>query len=171
MHHIITDTTNKDWANPYVQKFIHVYPEITNWISESWQAGKYINDILEAQLTPMWADWVDLLEKHFYVREVAQIQDCRFVLPLCFVVYEEQDYVEANVLSQTEVSIHYASSCISTHQIQSRQLTLYNPVIVCILCLHLEYNYQDLVFQRINMEFEGEKCVLIHQILVEQGFS
>ncbi|KAF8525879.1 hypothetical protein BU17DRAFT_74293 [Hysterangium stoloniferum] len=67
-----------DWANPY----------ITEVISESWQAGKYVNEVKPEQLTPMWADWKGSLSKHFYVNKIAQLRDGQFVIPLCWVIFK-----------------------------------------------------------------------------------
>jgi hypothetical protein len=33
-----------------------VYPEVTSTITESWQAGKWLDEVALDELTPMWAD-------------------------------------------------------------------------------------------------------------------
>jgi len=60
---------------------------------------KEVND----QLTPMWADWKYAPHKHFYINEVAQLKDGKFVLPLRWIIFEWKEHVEVLVLSQNEV--------------------------------------------------------------------
>jgi hypothetical protein len=90
-----------------------VYPEITNKVSESWQAEKYTKEIPDDQLTPMWADWKKAPHKHFYVHEIAQLKDDNFVLPLRWIVYEKTEHFEFNMLSKNEVSLVLCNQFIS----------------------------------------------------------
>ena len=48
---------------------MHLYPEVTPSISELWQMGKWRNEVPLEELTPMWADWENAPEHHFYVDE------------------------------------------------------------------------------------------------------
>ena len=85
-----------------MREFIQIYPEITEKISESWQAEKFTKEVND-QLTPMWADWKYAPHKHFYINEVAQLKDGKFVLPLRWIIFERKEHVEVLVLSQNEV--------------------------------------------------------------------
>lgn len=53
----------------------------------------------------MWANWENSPEKHFYVCEVAQLTDGRFVLPLRFVIFEKTENVEAKLLTRAKVRV------------------------------------------------------------------
>ena len=82
---------NQDYANPNVRKFIHLYPEVTSKISESWQAEKILNETNSRLLAPMWARG----GQHFYIRELAQLRDGRLVFILRFFMYHGVDSAEA----------------------------------------------------------------------------
>lgn len=79
-----------------VRNLIHIYPEITSKISESWQAGKWVDEVDYDELTLMWLHFGRPAEhhRHFYIKELAQLQDGQFIIPLRFVVYQSQDHVE-----------------------------------------------------------------------------
>lgn len=57
----------QDWANLCVCPFIQIYPEITTAISQSWQAGKWTDELDLDDLSPMWADWKNSPHHHFYI--------------------------------------------------------------------------------------------------------
>ncbi|KAJ7778812.1 hypothetical protein DFH07DRAFT_865489 [Mycena maculata] len=79
-----------DWANPLVRPFIHVYPEVSGPISEFWKAGKWVSEIDFDDLSPMWADWKNKpnSHRHFYIKELAQLHDGTYVIPLRWVTVE-----------------------------------------------------------------------------------
>lgn len=89
----------QDWANPLVREYITVYPEVTSTISESWQAGKWFGEVGLDELTPMWADWQRSPDRHFYVNEVAGTKDGRYVVPRRWIVYDGEEYAEAQLVS------------------------------------------------------------------------
>jgi hypothetical protein len=72
-----------------------VYPEVTSTITESWQAGKWLNEVALDELTPMWADWQCFPDKHFYVNEVARTKDGRYLVPRRWVTYNGEEYADA----------------------------------------------------------------------------
>ncbi|KAJ7444523.1 hypothetical protein B0H11DRAFT_1746826 [Mycena galericulata] len=76
-----------DWANPLVRPFIHVYPEVSGPVSEFWKAGKWTSEIDIDDLCPMWADWQNKSNshRHFFIKELAQLHDGTFVVPLRWV--------------------------------------------------------------------------------------
>ncbi|KAJ7104568.1 hypothetical protein C8R43DRAFT_1092216 [Mycena crocata] len=79
-----------DWANPLVRPFIHVYPEVSGPVSEFWQAGKWVSEIDVDELSPMWADWKNKANshRHFYIKELAQMHDGTYVVPLRWVTVD-----------------------------------------------------------------------------------
>ncbi|KAI0317830.1 hypothetical protein OF83DRAFT_1171639 [Amylostereum chailletii] len=70
----------EDLANPLVAPEIVRYPEVCSdgKVSESWQAKKWIEDVGLDELTPM----VIHRNQHFYVNELAQLEDGGYVLPI-----------------------------------------------------------------------------------------
>ncbi|KAJ7495118.1 hypothetical protein FB451DRAFT_1335854 [Mycena latifolia] len=94
------DLIRLDFANPLVRKFLHVYPEISPTVSEFWQAAKYVEEIEDEELSPMWADWEVSPYRHFYVRELAQRTNQDFVIPVKWVVYKHKVHAEAYAVSQ-----------------------------------------------------------------------
>ncbi|KAJ7115666.1 hypothetical protein C8R44DRAFT_880092 [Mycena epipterygia] len=89
--------TPNDWGNPLVRPFIHLYPDVSGPISESWQAGKWTGEVDLDELSPMWADWKSSTShRHYYIKELAQLTDGSFVIPLRWVTANE--IVHADVL-------------------------------------------------------------------------
>ncbi|EPQ52923.1 hypothetical protein GLOTRDRAFT_46299 [Gloeophyllum trabeum ATCC 11539] len=70
-----------DWANPLVREHMNLYPEISPKVSEAWQAGKWAEETDLDLLTPMWADRKKAPHRHYYVKEIARLQDGRLVIP------------------------------------------------------------------------------------------
>ncbi|KAJ7862286.1 hypothetical protein B0H14DRAFT_3134319, partial [Mycena olivaceomarginata] len=69
------DLLRLDFSNPLVREHLHFYPEITTTVSESWQAEKYVKEIEDDDLSPMWANWDGASHRHFYIKELAQSKD------------------------------------------------------------------------------------------------
>lgn len=65
---------------------MQVYPEITSSISESWQTGKWRDEVPLEELSPMWADWENSPDRHFYVGEVARTKAGKYLLPRRWVI-------------------------------------------------------------------------------------
>ncbi|KAJ6626090.1 hypothetical protein B0H10DRAFT_2174002 [Mycena sp. CBHHK59/15] len=100
-----------DWANPLVREFIQVYPEITDRISELNHADKWTKEVDLDDLSPMWADWSKSAHKHFYIKELAQLQNGKFVIPMRWVIFKKEEYAEVyNV-------VHYPEVCTSIVEI------------------------------------------------------
>ncbi|KAF9779424.1 hypothetical protein BJ322DRAFT_1167239 [Thelephora terrestris] len=85
-----------DWANPHVRNSMCLYPEVTSSISESWQAGKWRDEVPLDELSPMWADWESSPERHFYVNEVACTKAGKYILPKRWIVVNKKEYAECN---------------------------------------------------------------------------
>lgn len=73
----------QDFANPLVREFLEVYPDLSRKHgSEFWQAGKWIDESDLDDLSPMWANWEAASHRHFYIKELAQLKDGQFVIPM-----------------------------------------------------------------------------------------
>ncbi|KAJ6579022.1 hypothetical protein B0H10DRAFT_2443543 [Mycena sp. CBHHK59/15] len=96
----------QDWANPLVREFIQVYPEITDRISELNHADKWTKEVDLDDLSPMWADWSKSAHKHFYIKELAQLQNGKFGIPMRWVIFNKEEYAEVyNVVHYPSVPI------------------------------------------------------------------
>ncbi|KAJ7440424.1 hypothetical protein FB451DRAFT_1443354 [Mycena latifolia] len=125
------DLIRLDFANPLVRKFLHVYPEITPTVSEFWQAAKYVEEIEDEELSPMWADWEVSPYRHFYVRELAQRTNQDFVIPVKWVVYKHKVHAEAYAVSQESSGI----------------FTIEDHALIRVPASDLRYNFLDLQAQ------------------------
>jgi hypothetical protein len=75
-------TLASDMANPLVAPHLHFYPEeIDGPISETFQAEQWI-EYSPSQLTPMYSRG----QKQFWIEEVAQLVDGRYVIPHTWIV-------------------------------------------------------------------------------------
>ncbi|KZT28379.1 hypothetical protein NEOLEDRAFT_1161183 [Neolentinus lepideus HHB14362 ss-1] len=84
-----------DWANPLVREHMNIYPEITNKVSEPWQAGKWAKDTDLDLLSPMWADPIKAPHQHFYIKEIARLCSGQYIIPMRWVKFNKQLYAEA----------------------------------------------------------------------------
>ncbi|KAI9445690.1 hypothetical protein BJY52DRAFT_1372194 [Lactarius psammicola] len=76
-----------DFSNPLVCPHITLYPEVGGGpISEFWDAQKWsgiTSDEYDDQV--IWADFQNASFRHFYVRELAQLSDGSFMIPIRWV--------------------------------------------------------------------------------------
>ncbi len=82
------------------------YPEQTNNVSEFWQAGRLLDGTDIDQLQPMWADTKNSPNRHYYVKELAQLKSGEFVIPVVW--YTKGGTIHADVLRvcwNTNVSV------------------------------------------------------------------
>jgi hypothetical protein len=84
----------QDWANPYVRPYLHIYPEVEGPVTELWQAGKWVNDIDIDQQSPMWLDLEKDRSRHFYVKELARLNDGSYVIPMKWVTVKGVVHME-----------------------------------------------------------------------------
>ncbi|EIN05335.1 hypothetical protein PUNSTDRAFT_36762, partial [Punctularia strigosozonata HHB-11173 SS5] len=118
-----------DWANPRVRPFIHPYVDITGPVSEAWQAGKALKHIDDTLLSPMWADWKLAGHRHFYIQELAQLDDGRYVIPKRWVTKSNAEYAE---VYQAQI-------------MEDGRFGLYDPDTQLVRCQRLKANYPDLI--------------------------
>ncbi|KAI0682331.1 hypothetical protein BC835DRAFT_1536589 [Cytidiella melzeri] len=74
-------TFHLDWANPLVRPHIRPYVEVSSTISEFYQAERLMNTDVDL-LQLMWANFKRAPGQHFYIKELACLQDGRFVIPM-----------------------------------------------------------------------------------------
>ncbi|KAJ7898975.1 hypothetical protein B0H13DRAFT_1622990, partial [Mycena leptocephala] len=96
------DLLRLDFSNPLVREHLHFYPEITT-ISESWQAEKWVKEVENDDLSPMWANWEGALHRHFYVKELAQCQNGKYLVPLKWIVFQKQVHCDAYLVTRETV--------------------------------------------------------------------
>lgn len=75
---------------------MRLYPEVTTSISESWQTGKWCDEVPLEDLSPMWADWKTAPDRHFYVDEVACTKAGEYVFPKRWVVVNGEECAEGH---------------------------------------------------------------------------
>ena len=75
---------------------MQVYPEVTSSISESWQTGKWCDEVPLEELSPMWADWEHSPGRHFYVNEVARTRTGQYIVPKWWIVVNKKECAEGH---------------------------------------------------------------------------
>ncbi|KAJ7362677.1 hypothetical protein DFH08DRAFT_910804 [Mycena albidolilacea] len=120
-----------DWANPLVRKFIQVYPEVTDKISELNHADKWLKEVDFDDLSPMWADWKSTAHKHFYIKELAQLKNSDFVIPMRWIIFNKEEYAEMD------------------------RFVIHDDNLVRVQAMDLKYNYLDLKEARVSFNFPG----------------
>ncbi|KAI0311552.1 hypothetical protein OF83DRAFT_1166297 [Amylostereum chailletii] len=94
-----------DWANPLVREHINLYPEVaTPSLSESWQAQKCAVEANDDRIAPMWADWQHAPHRHFFVKELAQLKDGQYVIPLQWVLVRGVESAQVKIVQHCEGS-------------------------------------------------------------------
>ncbi|XP_006456915.1 hypothetical protein AGABI2DRAFT_47559, partial [Agaricus bisporus var. bisporus H97] len=117
-----------DWTNPLVAPHLRVYPSIPKdgIISETWHASKWRRDMDRRFLSPMYANG----DQHFYVDELAKLKDGRFVVPIRWLMNEEDHSVYADMWV-----IHIGGDLLAT---------IDDANTVLIPASNLEFNMLDL---------------------------
>ncbi|KAF8899970.1 hypothetical protein CPB85DRAFT_1228946, partial [Mucidula mucida] len=105
-----------DWANPAICKFLRVYPKIPEdgVIREVWHAAKWRCTMSLDLLSPMF----DAGGRHFYVNEVAELQDGRKVIPLRWVTFKGNVYADAMLVETRPQVCHLLRGTISVRSNQ-----------------------------------------------------
>ncbi len=106
---------------------MHVYPEVSGPISETWMAGKWLNEVPLDELTPMWADFASPANKHrhFYINEIAQTSQGSFVVPLRWLTVKGAVHVEVYKVTQTgsEQNPYFCVDTEHTARVSAHTLT------------------------------------------------
>ncbi|KAF8143985.1 hypothetical protein K438DRAFT_1910992 [Mycena galopus ATCC 62051] len=143
-----------DWANPLVRKFIQVYPEVTERISELNHADKWMKEVDLDDLSPMWADWKSAAYKHFYIKELAQLKNSEFVVPMKWIIFNKEEYAEVYPVAHLPlVSISEAQIIDLNVTCQMDQFVIHDDDLVRIRALDLKYNYLDLKESGVSLNF------------------
>jgi hypothetical protein len=110
---------------------MQLYPEIdpTNGISEMWHGEKWTKELTENELTPMWCDFTRPGAKHYYVREITEVDNGSFVLPLKWVVKEGAVHAESRKLhySKTVSSFEDANDRLFNCALLGKSLLICRP--------------------------------------------
>lgn len=84
----------QNWANPMVRPHIQVYSEIPDGpISEVWHGQKWRSDMDLDLLSPMY----NTGGRHFYVKELTQMRDGSYIIPICWVTYRKRTHACSEV--------------------------------------------------------------------------
>ncbi|KAJ6632090.1 hypothetical protein B0H10DRAFT_2159562 [Mycena sp. CBHHK59/15] len=134
-----------DWANPLVREFIQVYPEITEHVSEFNQVGKWTKEIDLNDLSPMWANWERKSDKHFYVKELAQLESGQFVILMRWVTVKKEVHVDVyHVMHYPEVGVLFLQHIQPLTSSQSNCFIIRDETLVRVRVMDLQYNFLDL---------------------------
>ncbi|KAJ7310144.1 hypothetical protein DFH08DRAFT_718875 [Mycena albidolilacea] len=150
------DLLRLDFSNPLVREYLHFYPEITTTISESWQAEKYVKEIEEDDLSPMWANWDGASHRHFYIKELSQCKDGKYFVPLKWIVYRKQVHCDAYLVTKEmvcHIHLRLSQELNFAFSLGFSQLRNMN-VMVRVLATDLCYNFLDLQAQG-EVRFSG----------------
>ncbi|KAI0073338.1 hypothetical protein K474DRAFT_1649687 [Panus rudis PR-1116 ss-1] len=133
------ETFRLDFANPFVRPHMEFYPEVSSCVSEFWQAGKLLNEDVLDRLQPMWADWTRAKHRHYYVKELARLENNQLVIPLMWYRKDGAIWADAyNVTQEGGVRVRSAMD---------------SSTIVTIRATDLRHNVLDLQAQGLNIQF------------------
>ncbi|CDO77984.1 hypothetical protein BN946_scf184811.g5 [Trametes cinnabarina] len=92
-------------ANPLVRPHMSLYPEVAGPVSEFFHTNQMLAmDDASLDLGQlMWAEWSKAPHRHFYIKELARLQDDRFVIPLRWITVD-------SVESFDGISVTYSSA-------------------------------------------------------------
>lgn len=93
VRHQIKDFYFQDYANPLIRPHLHLYPEIPDGpITEVWHAKKWRKGLDPVTLAPMYDDKHG---RHYYINELAHMQDGEYVIPVRWVKQQGRMYADA----------------------------------------------------------------------------
>ncbi|KAH9837655.1 uncharacterized protein C8Q71DRAFT_856855 [Rhodofomes roseus] len=130
-----SSTFRLDWSNPLVRAHMKLYPSVQTKISDILGAEKALPTVIDTSkldLFPlMWANWERpaWAQKHFYIREVVECYDGRFLLLLRWMIENEE-------VSADGIELAYDAA--------SKQYGLRDPAVIRVCAKQLVANYRDL---------------------------
>ncbi|KAI0069604.1 hypothetical protein K474DRAFT_1750865, partial [Panus rudis PR-1116 ss-1] len=146
------ETFRLDFANPFVRPHMEFYPEVSSCVSEFWQAGKLLNEDVLDRLQPMWADWTRAKHRHYYVKELARLENNQLVIPLMW--YRKDGAIWADAYNVTqEGGVRGTSNTSSESEPCVDLLRVDSSTIVTIRATDLRHNVLDLQAQGLNIQF------------------
>ncbi|KAI0692911.1 hypothetical protein BC835DRAFT_1520799 [Cytidiella melzeri] len=134
-----------DWANPLVRPHIRPYVEVSSTISEFYQAERLMNTDVDL-LQLMWADFKRAPGQHFYIKELACLQDGRFVIPMKWLCI-----IDKTTGAETECADVYHVD----YEITTGVAHLHIDKVTRILATDLMSNILDLKNQGLEIRFDG----------------
>lgn len=78
---------------------MQVYPEVTSTVSQLYHGSKWLEELDIDDLSPMWADWKGASHRHFYIKELAQLRNGQYVIPLKWIIFENSEHAECYKVS------------------------------------------------------------------------
>ncbi|KAF5371374.1 hypothetical protein D9615_009666 [Tricholomella constricta] len=147
MNHPI-DLLALDWANPMVRKYLHVYPEISSTVSEMWHADKWLKEVDLDDLSPMWANWEQAPHRHFYIKELAQLRNGDYVIPMRWVIVEGKEHAEVH-------RVHYSSNTDVFTIVAGSEAASVRNEYELIPATELHWNFLDLEATGRSFNFAG----------------
>ncbi|KAI0682833.1 hypothetical protein BC835DRAFT_1524436 [Cytidiella melzeri] len=133
-----------DWANPLVRPHIRPYVEVSSTISEFYQAELLMNTDVDL-LQLMWADFKRAPGQHFYIKELACLQDGRFVIPMKWLCI-----INKTTGAETECADVYHVD----YEITTGVAHLHIDKVTRILATNLMSNILDLKNQGLEIRFD-----------------
>jgi hypothetical protein len=88
----------------------------------------------------MWADWSGACHRHFFVDEIAQLRDGKFVIPLKWVMYQGREHAFGVYLKE----------------IRSGEYELWDPQKTYIPCSQFSRNLPNLRYQYPELTVHGK---------------
>lgn len=140
---------------------MNVYPEITSSISESWQTGKWCEEVPLEELSPMWADWDKSPDRHFYVNEVARIRSGKpgkYFLPKRWVVVDGKECAEGYRVRFSK-RVSYLEHKLDPPQtwFQKNKYRVREGEVIRIPAINLELTYPEIKEYGLG-GFQGERA-------------
>ncbi|KAK1218880.1 hypothetical protein PQX77_018407 [Marasmius sp. AFHP31] len=145
----VEDLAARDFANPMVAPEITLYPDDTDGtpISEMWQipSGRWLElpqDLLPPSLV--------VENKRFYIHELAELQDGRWVIPQLWITSKNVLYAECYVVNKLAVTSFRTTVSVTSSWIR-------------IPVLHLKLTHEELLSRCRQIEFDhtdmSQDCV------------
>ncbi|KAI0072764.1 hypothetical protein K474DRAFT_1604488 [Panus rudis PR-1116 ss-1] len=138
-------TFRLDWANPLVRPHIRPYVEVSPRLSEFYQGDRLLNEDVDL-LQLMWADFKHAPKQHFYIKEIARLDDGSLVVPMKWICVLDKDGGE--------------TECADVHCVQydsrSGQTVIQTGNVLRIEAKQLHTNFVELQDEGYNFLLNGQ---------------